>query len=297
MIPLAVSLPGIVVYAIGIAIRSGARIRMRGDSQVRTVLRVARQVGLDVESAETGDRIADRLRRQARISLLTIPLWAALGVGFAFALPTDAPLLLTLVPLWAAVACQQFGESVAGVVEGFRLDPDRARVATARLRTRADYADPFVRIGSRILVTFSALATAVLLAAGGPDPAGTSAGISMLAAVAALVAADLLAGALARRRQHAANREELVWDDALRAIAINNVYSTPFLLAIYPLIATAQALSGSPGMPAWITLAGALTGVVTGGAVMAYSLAIIVRRPAERMTRRLAAEDAAEASA
>ncbi|MRG59760.1 hypothetical protein GE115_07750 [Agromyces sp. CFH 90414] len=255
------------------------RARLHGDAEVRAVLAVAGRVGMTIDRRELGDRIGGRLRRQGRAMAFAAPFVAVPGIVAAFWMPADTSGAVFALPLWIVIACMQFTESSVAVAEGFRLDPDRPRVANARRRTRADYADPVVRIGTRVFVLLAAAISVVAVFSIGAEAALL--GLTALLAIAALVVAELLAQSLAGHPQHARDDDELRWDDALRALAINDLYVAPFGLAGLAMLSSGLAAAASTNSALWPL------SFVTPIALLAALVIGLVRRPAHRAVRRL----------
>ncbi|UOE43626.1 hypothetical protein [Agromyces larvae] len=277
--------------AAGSAVQLYRRSRMRGDRQITAVLAVANRVGLVVTTEALGDRIADRLRRQARITLLTLPLALTVGLLVALRIPADASTIFVALPVWVMVVAQQVATSIAAVVEGFRLDPDRPRVAMVRPRSRGDYSDAVVRVGVRVLAV---LAGVVGLAAVLAQVEGAVAiGAAALIAIAGTFTADLLAESLARHPQHARDDDELRWDDALRALAVNDLYTGPFAVAALTAWAGGiQLLDIVPITWGWAGVAVvAAVPLLASATVIAAIVTGFTRRPAYRAVRRLWPEE------
>ena len=168
-----------------------------------------------------------------RISAWAVPPAVLIAAAVAIGPVDEAAPVWMLLPMYIVVAGAIVGGSIAAVVTGFRLDPSRPRVARLRVPERRDYADPLIVVGTRLLVLLGAAVALVSALLGRNLPIIA---IAALLSVAVLAGAELTAERLARHPQHAADHEELRWDDALRALALNQLYAAPAVLAVPPIL-------------------------------------------------------------
>ena len=225
-----------ILYALG-GVRWHAGLSAKG--RLMAVFRLQERIGLDA-GGEMTSKLAERLGRDRRIIVASVGIATVAVVASTLALPGFASVAGGTMTVFFFIASIGVGTSIASVVGGFRLDPDRPRVARLTQPSAADYADRRVTTMTRLLVAGGSLLTVAAIANGA---AAVPYGVLALIAIACLPAAELTAIRLARHPQHAHDLDELRWDDALRASAVNGLYAAPALFAGIALMAAGLDLT------------------------------------------------------
>jgi hypothetical protein len=174
-------------------------------------------------------------------------------------------------------------------------DPDRPRLARARVVTVADYVAPLERRGAYIAVTLAIAAMISFLVASGvmrrgPLPWISTPVILGTLAVASLLLFEIAGSRIAHTGQPATSSIELAWDDALRAARLRSLVFAPLIIGAYGTFASLASAS---------TLASAATGgapVAAGFAfvnlaftliAMVVAIIVLIKQPQRFFLRRL----------
>lgn len=149
------------------------------------------------------------------------------------------------------IACASIGAAVAAFGPFAAVSPDAVHIARATSPRLADYLAGFWRWLPRAVVAAALLGYAACLirpsAASATQPAATLAPIFVVAGIVAAVAAELLSARLLRVPQPAGTADELAWDDALRAMALREIWMAPLALGAAAAVCV-TGLAGATGV-------------------------------------------------
>lgn len=240
--------------------------------------RLARQVGLgvpvDLESA-----LRDRVRRRLRAGAIGALVGLAMGLileavfgALSGSLPGGSTVGATVSGFFApygggvpSVAVTSYGllalsatgstlASAASSAHGTLRDADGTRVARMRVTRASDYVPPLLH-GLAWFVCLMAVVT-VLLEMASPAAAwvvvGPGIGLAVVG-VLAFLGYELISRVVVGHAQPASDTDELVWDDALRSVALSELLTAPLAgLSLGALWTVAGIAGGAP--LAWVPM-------------------------------------------
>jgi len=260
----------------------------------RTAYRFANSVGIGLTENYL-PIVRSRLVAQERGTLLV----GFVGLLIAIALLLDKP----------ALANSPFGSlSLAGImISGMSLgsaltasrsrshdDPDRPRLARARVITIADYVRPVERVGTYIAVGLVVIATLVFTvvtaAVHSTTPSWVSGpGILAALSLASLILFEVAGRRIIRRGQPAGSSIELAWDDALRSHRLRSLVVAPLFLSGYGVFSSLFQLSSTSSAAGYRTLALAYSTatMVLACGVIVIAVITLVTKPQRFFLRRL----------
>ena len=239
--------------------------------QRRLVARIAERVQLSTESAyEAG--AAERIVRRAAVAITGrgVVMMAALPLlGLLPSTHHHTPFLTTvLIPWLILVANRPLVLTGLMVREVYRRRLPGPRVARLVAPVINDYVSPYTLWGTRLVAGVAlpaiAVTTWVTQAPGGPEPMIASAQLLVITVVGPLVAlaVEVVARRLLELPQPATSPLELQWDDALRALQVDQLYSATTLLGLVLCAYSASPLFASG--PVWYGLGAAVFAVNVG---------------------------------
>ena len=243
--------------------------------------RLARQVGLGVP-ADLEPALRDRVRRRLRAGALgalaglalgvvlvavfrvvtgSFPGGSSLGATFAGAFEaTGGAVPTVIVTDYGLLALVTTGSALAAAASSVRATlrtPGGPRVARLRQTRPSDYVPPVSHrlawfVCAMAVVT---IALALLPAAAVPRVVSVPGAALGVVGVLALAAYEVVSRLVAAHAQPAGDTDELVWDDALRSVALRDLMLAPllglFLGAVWSIAASPSAASPF----AWVSVA------------------------------------------
>jgi hypothetical protein len=238
-----------------------------------SLTRLARQaeLGVPIElEAALGRRAAARSRWP---SLAALAILIILYAVFRSPIGALTPQLFGVCAV-AGIAGLGIGTAIVSLRFEARLSESPVSVARIRTVSVGDYVGYQARVVAYALVIVFVAAVVTGLALENRSPLRPGAflpsEVAALLAVGGLILFEVGSRAILRRGQPAASTDELVWDDALRSSAINDLLRTPVLssyLGVLSLVLLGPAL---PGHDTWIAVLGY---VVVVGFYLLFSLA------------------------
>lgn len=204
--------------------------------------RLAKRVGLRV-LPELEDRLRARVAARmlggavGGLAGLTVAAIVELGSG-----ARTGTVFVTTVGVFG-IAGYLLGTTWASFAVSFAR-PAGARVARLTTVSLSSYVPSLARLVAWALLGLAVVAVAI--AAAGQDPVRAAVLAPVVAVVAlVLVALEVLGRRLVLRGQAAASSEELVWDDALRSSALNEVLDGVRQTVLLTVVASGVLLSSS----------------------------------------------------
>lgn len=270
-------------------------------AQEQAVLRLERSVGIDLPN-RLGQRLRLRLLSSRRSSIVGGMIGITLS-ALATALPTPSPwsALDPVVLVAGTFAGMAAGTSIAAIRSARPVADDLMRYARAVAVELDDYIAPLERWLGRApvaLAVASLIALAIFAQRGLVHYASAasfiSAGLLVLAAVISLVIFETIGRRVVAMGNSVSSPEELVWEDAARALTLRELAAAPTFLGFYGILMSINPLVVTPERGATgysvASLGISLITVVVAGAMLVSAL-----RMQRHFLRRLWPELAAEA--
>lgn len=256
----------------------------------------ARRIDLRLEEGMT-DVVAARLARRRCAGVVT---GALLGSVTAVLLDGLRPDRTAWSATWLAFLAfflgLALGSAAVAWYESSRPLPAGPRVARATVPEHGDYVPRLERWGAWGMAGVSALVAAGLAAVDGTglvelgDLPGALVAAAVVAPLVAVVADELAARWLLRRRQVAATTLQLAWDDALRSRTLRDSVTVALVTALYAPLALLGVVGdrqegGWPANPG----VGLVSGIVLVLVLVALVMTVtsLVSRPEGHFRRRL----------
>ena len=260
----------------------------REESIAAMVNRLERTVGLAIPD-ELRPAIGRNIVRRQRIKLASTVVAAAAMSIVAFTVTFPDANYRGIVVVGSVLAGSLVGVAIGSLQWPAQRHDDGLRVAKAGAVSLRDYVPRWELRGARILVALSAtiffgsvLATATGLATVSDLPMARTSAYFTGIAVLSLIFFEVVGRRIVGRAQPNGSEMELVWDDALRAVDLRALASTPLtigLLGVFfgasDLALSLPDLQANPGLLTTLTVAG---WVVVAG-VFAMAFATLTSRP------------------
>ncbi|MHA6669805.1 hypothetical protein ACX3O0_13150 [Homoserinimonas sp. A447] len=288
---------GWIAVGLYLALGAGALIaNARPHAQERVVSKFALQVGLPLP-----EQLAEPIRRRMLNRRRSSTIGAMIGAitsAIAFLLSPASTPADGLNPL-VVVAGTLAGWAIGTSVSAFRssagdVSSDRPRYARAHAVELGDYVSPAELWLARVPVGLAVVATVTittLAQVGWVRYDGTAALVGSivlaLVTVGTLIACELVGRRVVAMGNHVTSPEDLVWEDAVRAITIRELVSAPTFLGYYVLLMALNPLLVSPDDSARVGFAIASLCLAIVTLVIAVGMLVSALAVKRRFLRRL----------
>ncbi|MCB1280904.1 MAG: hypothetical protein KDB18_05225 [Salinibacterium sp.] len=265
-------------------------------SVVAMVDKLERTVGLAIPE-ELRSSIGRHLLRRQRIRLAFIFFTTIAMVVVVFTVSFPDASYRSFVLVGGVVAGSVIGIAMGSLHWPAQLERDALHVAKARAVSLDDYVAPWERRSARTFVGLSMIiyVASLLVAAWGSRPVhvllpATSGGLFTGLAVLFLAVFEVVGRRTVGRAQVSGSESELVWDDALRAIDVRSLASTPATIGLLGVLFGASNLTlqlhdflAASGLLLPVTIAG----WIGFAGVLVLTIAWAVSSPERHFLRRL----------
>jgi hypothetical protein len=237
-----------IVAALTVSFLVGLAVHRTRFVRARSISNFARRVAFPF-TASIEDRLDRRLSRRLRFSLIG----ALIGIALFSALALLSPAVFELafggqvMFVFYFAACA-IGLSVASLTSFGTVPDGQRRVARINASRLVDYIAPGWIVAAVALSAAGIAGTVVLLRL--TDASETRPVFALLAVVMSSFALVVLAVAIVLTRrllatpQPAADTNDLAWDDALRALALRDIWSAPLTVGIVALLCALALVGG-----------------------------------------------------
>lgn len=207
----------------------------------RLLDRVARRVGLTLP-AELESEVAARWIRRIRFSMVGLVVGVIAAIAAVRLVGDAGSGWIAYVYLGSAWVGSAVGVAACSVGSAARKTGARVRLARGRAVSLSDYVIGFERWGARAAVGVSALA-AVALAAISHDAqlAIVPLAISALG-VCSLLVFEAVGRSIIARPDSWTTSTEIAWDDALRAVAVRDLATSPLTIGAFGTIVSSAGI-------------------------------------------------------